>query len=188
MEVDLSKFNNDWYKPGRGVAIRTLWYFINALFFINPLNTSSGIKVFLLRLFGAKIGQCVVLKPSINIKYPWLLEIGDNSWIGEGAWLDNLAQISIRKNCCISQGAYLCTGNHDWSDEAFCLVVKPICVEDGAWIGAKAMVLPGVIVKTHAIISAGSVMSSDAEPYTIYCGHPAVAINTRDVKESSTST
>jgi len=77
----------------------------------------------------------VVFKPSINVKYPWKLEIGDHSWIGEGAWLDSLAPIRIGSNCCISQGVYFCTGNHDWTDPAFGLIVKPIVIEDGAWVG-----------------------------------------------------
>ena len=173
MNTDLSKFNNSWYRPGRGFFVRLLWHFTNALFLQNPLNPSSGLKKVLLRLFGAKIGQGVVLKPSINIKYPWNLEICEHSWIGEGVWLDSLAKISIGNNCCISQGVYFCTGNHDWSDPAFGLVVKPIVIEDGAWVGARATVLPGVTVKSHAIVSAGSVLSKDAEAFTIYVGNPA---------------
>ncbi len=137
MPVDLSTFDNFWYRPGRGLFIRILWHFINALFVYNHWNLSSGLKVKMLRLFGAKIGTGVVLKPGINVKYPWNLEIGDCSWIGENAWLDSLAPIKIGNNACISQGTYFCTGNHDWTDPAFGLIVKPIVVEDGAWVGAK---------------------------------------------------
>ena len=80
---------------------------------MNPLNPFSGLKVFLLQLFGAKVGKGVVIKPNVNIKYPWLLEIGDYTWIGERAWIDNLAQVKIGKNCCISQGAMLLCGNNN---------------------------------------------------------------------------
>jgi len=160
---------------------RVLWHFVNALFLQNPLNPSSGLKVFLLRLFGARIGAGVVLKPSLNIKYPWKLEIGDYSWIGEGAWLDSLAEIRIGNHCCVSQGAYFCTGNHDWTDPAFGLIVKPITLEDGAWIGAKATVLPGVTVRENAIISAGSVIGRDTEPGMVYVGNPAEALKERKV-------
>lgn len=150
MTVDLSTFNNSWYNPGRGFLIRTLWHFVNALFLQCPLNPSSKLKIIILRMFGAKIGEGVVLKPSINVKYPWNLVIGNYSWIGENAWLDSLAPITIGSNCCISQGVYFCTGNHDWTDPAFGLIVKPIIIEDGAWVGARATVLPGVTVKSHS--------------------------------------
>jgi putative colanic acid biosynthesis acetyltransferase WcaF len=180
--VDLSKFNNSWYKPGRGFLIRTVWHFVNAVFLQCPINPSSRLKVIVLRLFGAKIGQGVVLKPTINVKYPWNLEVGAYSWIGENSWLDSLAPIKIGSNACISQGVYFCTGNHDWSDPAFGLIVKPIVIEDGAWVGARATVLPGVTVKSHSIVAAGSVIAKDTEPYGIYVGNPAVKIKERKIR------
>ena len=182
MRVDLSKFNNAWYEPGRGPLLRLLWYVLNACLLQSSLNPSSGVKVRLLRLFGARIGVGVVLKPSLNVKYPWNLSIGDHSWIGEAVWLDSLAPILIGSNACISQGVYFCTGNHDWSDPAFGLVLKPIVIEDGAWVGARATVLPGVTVATHSIVSAGSVIAKDTEPYLVYAGNPAVAVKTRSIK------
>ena len=182
MQVDLSRFKNSWYKTGRGFGIRGAWYILNCLFFKSSLVHSSLLKTVLLCFFGAKIGKGVVLKPSINVKYPWNLEVGNNSWIGECVWLDSLAPITIGHNCCLSQGAYICTGNHDWSDPAFSLIVKPIIIEDGAWIGAKAVVLPGVTISTHSVVTAGSVISKTTQPYTIYCGNPAVPIKTRTIK------
>jgi putative colanic acid biosynthesis acetyltransferase WcaF len=183
VQVDLSTFNNSWYNPGRGFFIRILWHFVNAVFLQSPLNPSSRLKVSILRLFGACIGTGVILKPSINVKYPWNLTIGDYSWIGENAWLDSLAPITIGSSACISQGVYLCTGNHDWSDPAFGLIVKPIVIEDGAWVGARATVLPGVTVKSHSIVAAGTVIAIDTEPYMIYAGNPAVAVKERKIRE-----
>jgi putative colanic acid biosynthesis acetyltransferase WcaF len=185
--VDLSKFSNSWYNPGRGYFLRALWYVINVLLLQNPLNPSSRQKICVLRLFGAKIGKGVVLKPGINVKYPWNLEVGDYSWIGENAWLDSLAPIKIGNHACISQGAYLCTGNHDWSDPVFGLIVKPIIVEDGAWVGARTTILPGVIVATHSVVVAGSVVVKDTEPYIIYAGNPAVAVKTREIRTKNHS-
>ena len=112
MNTDLSHYDNSWYNQGKGGFIRIVWYFINVLFFINPLNPFSCIKVRLLRLFGAKIGKGVVIKPKVNIKYPWRLEVGNYTWIGENAWIDNLANVKIGNNVCISQGAMLLCGNH----------------------------------------------------------------------------
>ena len=97
MNTDLSHYDNSWYNPGKGGFIRIVWYFINVLFFINPLNPFSCIKVRLLRLFGAKIGKGVVIKPKVNIKYPWRLEVGNYTWIGENAWIDNLANVKITR-------------------------------------------------------------------------------------------
>lgn len=83
MQADLSKYNNSWYKPGANAFVRFCWYFVNILFFINPLNPFSGVKVFLLRMFGAKLGKGVIIKPSVNIKYPWkFLPVGNYVWIG----------------------------------------------------------------------------------------------------------
>lgn len=179
MPVDLSKFNNSWFNPGKGLPIRTVWYFINAIFLQNPLNPSSNLKIILLRWFGARIGVGVNLKPSINIKYPWNLEIGDYTWIGEGVWLDSLGKITIGNNCCISQGVYLCTGNHNWTDPAFGLVVKPITVEDGVWVGARAIILPGVNLGSHSVVTGGSSVSVNTKPYMIYVGNPAQLVRER---------
>jgi putative colanic acid biosynthesis acetyltransferase WcaF len=180
--VYLSKFDNTWYNPGRGLLVRVLWYLANAVFLQSPLNPSSKLKVIILRLFGAKIGDGVVLKPSINVKYPWNIEIGNYSWIGENSWLDSLAMISIGKNVCISQGVYLCTGDHDSTDPAFGLIVKPIIIEDGAWVGARATILPGVTVKSHTIVAAGSVIAKDTEPFGIYVGSPGEKIKEREIR------
>lgn len=180
--VDISNYNNDWYNPGAGLLKRTLWYFVNVLFFLNPFNPVSSIKVLLLRLFGAKIGTGVVIKPAVNIKYPWLLEIGNNVWIGEEVWIDNLTEVILKDSVSISQGAMLLTGSHDYKEPTFDLIVGKIYVEEGAWIGAKAIVCPSVICATHSVLAAGSVATSNLEPYTIYQGNPAIAKRKRIIK------
>lgn len=178
-QTDLSKFNNSWYSPRRGVLIRILWYFINAIFFKASWNLSSGLKVILLRVFGAKVGKGVNIKPCVNIKYPWNLSIGDYSWIGENVWIDNLAYVEIGSNVCISQGALLLCGNHDYKSIMFDLMTGEIHIEDGAWVGAMSVVCPGVTLRSHAVLSVGSVASSDLEQYAIYKGNPAVKIRDR---------
>ena len=99
--VSIKDYDNSWYRPG-GAVKRLLWYFVNVLFFLNPFNPFSGIKVRLLRLFGAQVGVGVNIKPNVNIKYPWLLEIGDYSWIGENVWIDNLVH---RDQCLHKSGS-----------------------------------------------------------------------------------
>lgn len=178
MKTDLSRYENSWYHPG-GKIKRLAWYLTNVLFFINPLNPFSGIKVCLLRLFGAKIGIGVNIKPCVNVKYPWLLEVGDYSWIGENVWIDNLAKVKIGNNVCISQGAMLLCGNHNYKKTTFDLMIGEITLEDGSWIGAQSVVCPGVTVHTHAVLSVGSVACHDLEAYGVYQGSPAVKVRER---------
>jgi putative colanic acid biosynthesis acetyltransferase WcaF len=178
-KVDNSSFNNSWYQPGGNPLKRVLWYLINGLVLINPLNPFSSLKIAVLRLFGAQIGKGVVIKPAVNIKYPWRLSIGDHSWIGENVWIDNLADVQIEKNVCISQGAMLLTGNHNYKKTTFDLIVKEIILEDGVWIGAHSVVCPGVTCKSHAVLSVNSVATNDLDAFTIHQGNPATAVRER---------
>lgn len=181
MKTDLSKFDNSWYNPGNPVK-RVFWYFTNVLILKNTWNPFCGLKKFCLRLFGAKIGKGVVIKPGVNIKYPWKLEIGDYVWIGENVWIDNLAMVRIGDHSCISQGALLLCGNHNYKRVTFDLIVGEINLEDGVWIGAKCIVTGGVRCGSHAFLTAASVASSSLEPYKIYRGNPAEIIKDREIK------
>jgi putative colanic acid biosynthesis acetyltransferase WcaF len=183
--TQLNKVNNASYRTNINIGTSTikqvLWYFVNVLFFKNPINISSGSKVVLLRMFGATIGKGVVIKPAVNIKYPWKLKIGDYSWIGEDVWIDNLANVTIGDNVCVSQGALLLCGNHNYKKETFDLMLGEIILEEGVWIGAKSVVCADVKCASHAVLSISSVASSNLEAYTIYRGNPAVAIKIRDI-------
>lgn len=182
--VDLSLYNNNWFKStiGANKLKQTLWYFINVIFFINPFNPSSAIKCWLLRCFGATLEKGVVVKPGVNIKYPWKLKIGANTWIGENVWIDNLTDVAIGKNVCISQGAMLLTGNHNYKKTTFDLMVKQITIEDGVWLGAQTVVCPGVTAFSHSVLTVGSVATQNLEEYTIYSGNPAIAIKPRAIE------
>lgn len=138
----------------------------------------------LLHLFGAKIGKGVVIKSGVNIKYPWNLSIGDYSWIGENVWIDNLVQVTVGSNVCISQGAMLLCGNHNYKRQTFDLIVKPIVIEDGVWVGAQSTVCPGVTMHSHSVLSVGSIASKDLMPFSIYRGNPAVKVVERVMVES----
>ena len=179
ISTDLSQYDNSWYHPGGGAAKRLAWYFVNVLFFLNPFNPFSGLKVRLLRLFGARAGKGVVVKPGVNIKYPWLLEIGDYAWIGENVWIDNLARVRIGSNVCISQGAMLLCGNHNYKKPTFDLMIGEITLEDGSWVGAQSVVCPGVTLHTHAVLGVNSVANHDLDAYGIYLGNPAIKMRKR---------
>ena len=170
--MKLKYFNNEWYKPGNLVK-RLLWYFINFIFFNRYWFPFSSIKVVILKLFGAKVGRHVVIKPKVKIKYPWNVSLGNFVWIGEGVWLDSLGKITIGNNVCISQGVYLLTGNHNYKINSFDLIVDNINIEDGVWIGAKSIVCPGVTCYQSAVLSVGSVATKDLESFSIYQGNPA---------------
>jgi putative colanic acid biosynthesis acetyltransferase WcaF len=179
--INLSKFDNSWYKPGNSIK-RFIWYFKNLFVFKSSIPWPNSLKILALRLFGAKVGKGVLIKPCVNLKYPWFLEIGDNVWIGEGVWIDNLGKVKIGNNVCISQGVLLLCGNHNYKKSSFDLIIGNITLEDGVWIGAKAIVCPGVIMKSHSMLTVGSVLIKDAEAYTIYQGNPAVPVKKRIIE------
>ena len=170
----LDRYNNAWYQPGKPLPIRLLWYFVNALIFQSALFPINALKVGLLRVFGAKVGEGVTIKPSVNIKYPWRLNIGNHVWIGEGVWIDNLADVSIGSHSCISQEALLLTGSHNYKKPTFDLIVRSISLEEGVWIGAKAVVCPGIICGSHSVLSVSSVATSNIQANKIYQGNPAI--------------
>jgi putative colanic acid biosynthesis acetyltransferase WcaF len=184
MNVDLSRFDNRAFKRGSGRLQEALWLLVRlGLFELCPFGCYA-IKATVLRLFGAKVGQGVVIKPGVKITFPWKLELGDQVWLGEECWLLNLDRITIGSHVCISQRAMLCTGSHNYSSPTFDLVVKPIRVETGSWIAAHAWVGPGVAVGEHAVLGAGAVATRDLEPRGIYQGNPAVKTRVREIRAS----
>jgi putative colanic acid biosynthesis acetyltransferase WcaF len=175
----LDQFNNAHFHRGASRAKELLWMLCSSLFFRHSLAIGNGLKISLLRLFGAQIGLGVLIKPAVTIKFPWKLRIGNHVWIGENVWIDNLDTVILGSHVCISQGALLLCGNHNYKSPAFDLITGPITLEDGAWVGAKAIVCPGVTVGSHAVLTAGSVAAHDLDAYTIYSGHPAEAVRER---------
>ena len=182
LDSDLSAFSPGKFDKGAGILKQTLWYFVNALLVRASWNPFMGIKIVLLKMFGAKIGKGLVIKNNVCIKFPWKLTLGDNVWLGEGCWIDNLDKVTIGNNVCISQGALLLTGNHDYTSKSFDYRNAPIIVEDGAWIGAKAVVCPGVTVRSHAVLTVASIVTKEMEAYGIYQGNPAKIIRKRIIK------
>jgi putative colanic acid biosynthesis acetyltransferase WcaF len=172
-QVNLARFDNSHYHPGRSGLWRALWYFAGLPLLRCEWITSSSIRATLLRLFGAQVGRDTVMRHGLKVKYPWHLIVGNRCWFGEGVWIDNLTTVTIGNDVCLSQAAYLCTGNHNWSDPAFGLIVKTIDLEDGAWAGARSILTPGVVLGRCAVAAAGSVIVHDIPDYEIHAGNPA---------------
>ena len=170
--MKLGEYNNDGYKRGAFLKV-IFWLLSSRIFFETFLPFPSAWKCFLLRIFGASIGNGVVIKPHVKIKYPWLLKISNDVWIGEQVWIDNLGLVRIHDNVCISQGAYILTGSHNYSKSSFDLIVKPVELKEGCWIGAKSIVCPGVVCNRLSVLTVGSVATSNLEDGSVYQGNPA---------------
>lgn len=182
-KVNLASFTTGNFDKGAGGMKQALWFFVSAMFVRASWNPFMGIKIFLLRAFGAKIGRGLVIKNNVTVKFPWKLTLGDNCWLGEHCWIDNLDYVVIGSNVCISQGAMLLTGNHDYTEASMPYRNAPIRIEDGAWIGAQATVCPGVTAHMQSILTVGSVATKDMDENCIYQGNPAVCIRKRIIKE-----
>ena len=183
LKTTLDQYDNSGYQPGGNPITRLLWYFVNSLIFRSALFPINSLKVRLLRGFGATVGRGVTIKPAVNIKYPWRLRVGDHVWIGEQVWIDNLADVVLGNHVCLSQGAMLLTGSHHYKRPTFDLITGKITLEDGVWIGAQAVVCPGVVGQSHSVLSVHSVATSPLEAYTIYQGNPAVPKRKRVIQE-----
>ena len=167
--VRLDLFVSSDFDKGAGVIKRISWYFVNALFVRASWNPFMRMKIMLLRAFGAKIGKGLIIKNNVTIKFPW------NSWV------DNLDYVTIGSNVCVSQGALLLTGNHDYSVSSMPYRNATIVIEDGVWVGAAVVVCPGVTMHINSIATVGSVITKNTEVDGIYQGNPAVLVRKRKI-------
>ena len=177
--VDLSRYSPGQFDRGAGVVKEGLWLLTSFVLFRLCPFSFSALKCFVLRAFGAKVGENVTIKPQVKITFPWKLTVGDHVWLGEECWLLNLECITIGSHVCISQRAFLCTGSHDYKSVRFDLITKPITLENGAWLGAGCWIGPGVTVGAHAVLTAGSVVAKNLEANGIYRGNPAELVKQR---------
>jgi putative colanic acid biosynthesis acetyltransferase WcaF len=180
-----TRVRNDLFDPSRGLnrgratAVEGLWYLVKRIFFLSAMPWPSRLRVWWLRRFGAEVGTGVVIKPRVNIHLPWKLVLGDHSWIGEEVFILNFEPVTIGAHACISQRAFLCTGNHNYRDPAMSYRNKPIAIGAGAWIGALSFVGPGVVVGVDAVATAGSMVLGDLPAGMVCSGNPCVPMKSR---------
>lgn len=177
-QLDRYRLPSDWH-PGASVLVRTLWFCVGAPLLSASLLPGSPWRVALLRAFGARIGSSCRLKPGLRVKFPWRLVVGHHCWLGEDAWLDNLAPITLGDRVCLSQGVYLCTGNHNFRSPGFDLQLGPITIGDDAWIAARAVLAPNALIGPGAMVALGAVVSGSVPAGAIMRGNPAVVVGQR---------
>ena len=177
----LDKFNLPNGFRGRNAIIVQLWWFVQATLFRLSPQFMYGWRRFLLRLFRAKIGKKVIIRPTVKITYPWKVKIGDYSWIGDNVTLYSLGNIEIGKNTVISQKSYLCTGSHDYTKNDFPIYAKKISIEDECWIATDVYIAPGIKIGKGAVIGARSSVFNNLKGRKIYIGSPAKFVKNRDI-------
>jgi len=181
----MTRVRNDLFDPSRGLdrgrpfLVVALWFLVRGFIFLTPLPIPSPARRGVLRLFGARIGKGVVIKPQVKIHFPWKLAIGDFAWIGEEVFILNFEPVTIGAHCCLSQRAFLCAGSHDYRHPQMPYRNQPIAIQDGAWVGAQVFVAPGVTVGTDAVVTAGSVVTKNLPDGMICSGNPCVVVRFR---------
>ena len=168
----------DWH-PGASLLVRTCWFCLGSPLLSARWLPGSAWRVQLLRAFGAGIGRHCRLKPGLRVKFPWRLQVGEACWLAEDAWLDNLSHITLGDRVCLSQGVYLCTGNHNFRSPGFDLRLGPITIGDDAWIAARAVLAPNAQIGPGAVVAIGAVVSGAVPAGAIMRGNPAILVGYR---------
>ena len=164
---------------GKSIITVQLWFIINATLFRFSPRIVNKWRKFLLIIFGAKVGTNVLIRPSAKILYPWNLEIGNYSWIGDNVTIYNMGKIQIGNNTVISQKSYLCSGSHDHNKPTFDIFAKPIHIGNEVWIAADVFVAPDVTIGDGTVIGYRSTVSKNLPPNMICIGNPAKPVKNR---------
>ena len=176
---DLKSFRLPANFRGRSAWVVQVWWIVQATLFRASPQALYGWRRFLLRLFGCSLGKGVLVRPTVEITYPWKVSIGDYSWIGHDVTLYSLGDIHIGSNVVVSQGSYLCAASHDMQSPSFDICDKPICVEDEVWIAADVFVSPGARIGHGAVVGARSTVLHDLPPMMVSFGNPARPVRPR---------
>jgi putative colanic acid biosynthesis acetyltransferase WcaF len=176
---DLNSFSVPESFRGKSKIAVQLWWIVQATLFSWSPQFLYGWRTFLLRLFGAAIGNRVKIRSSVKITYPWKIKIGDYSWIGDDTMLYSLGDISIGSHVAIAHKVYLNTGGHEYARKTFDIFARPVVIEDQCWITTDVYVAPGVTIGKGTIVSARSSVLKDLPGGKICVGTPAKPIKDR---------
>ncbi len=178
-----SPFRSPWtLKQNIG---RALWMVTSAVLFRLSFHNWYAWRRLLLRIFGARIGSGVRVRPSVKIEIPWNLTIDDQAVVGDDAILYCLGPIYIGRRVVISQYAHLCAGTHDFDDPSFPLIKPPISVGDNCWIAADVFVGPDVRIGKGTVVGARSSVFKSLPENVIAVGNPAKVIRHRFDKSTT---
>jgi putative colanic acid biosynthesis acetyltransferase WcaF len=173
--IRLRDYDNSGFDRGASGWQEALWVAVKCLFFLSPWPLPNGVRIGLLRAFGAKIGERVVIRSRVNITFPWRLTLGNDIWIGEEVLVLTLAPVVVESDVCLSQRVFICTGSHDFRKETFDLITKPVTIRGGTWIAAGAFIAPGVEIGAGSVVSAGAVLFDSVPEGSLVRGNPATA-------------
>ena len=168
---------------GRSGLVVQLWWIIDFFFFKLSPQFMYGWRRWLLKLFGAKIGVGVIIRPTVSITYPWKVSIGDYSWIGDDVVLYSLGEIKIGKNAVVSQKSYICSASHDYGKSDFPIWSKKVTIEDECWLATDVYVAPGVTIGQGTVIGARSSVFKDLPSGKVCTGCPAKIIKDREYEK-----
>jgi putative colanic acid biosynthesis acetyltransferase WcaF len=165
--IDLSKAPGERKAWDRPTWVVYLWAFCELMFVTNPFQPSSDVRARVLRLFGAKIGDGVIMRPRLRVKFPWNLSVGARSWIGEDVWIHNQDRIEIGCDVVVSQGSFLTTGTHAFRTD-MALETRPVVIEDGVWITTRCVVLAGSRIRRSALVLPNTVVRGEVPEGTLF--------------------
>lgn len=163
---------------------RAIWN-ITYLILFRPfsLRIFKKWRIFILRIFGAKVSWSSMINSSVKIWAPWNLEVGDYSCLGQRVNCYNQGLVSLKNNVTVSQDCSLCASSHDYTSKYHTLFLSPIVINDKAWIAAEAFVGPGVSIGEGSVIGARSSVFKDVASWVVVGGNPAKLIKKRVIKD-----
>ena len=180
--VGLITYDISRYNRGKPKWYVMLWWLVQAIAFPLSLHNFNFFRRFLLRLFGAKIGRGVIIRPSARFTFPWKVKIGDYSWIGDDVMFYSLDRITVGSHSVISQKTYLCTGSHDIQNPSFNLITAPIEIGNGTWIATDCFIAPGAKIGSNSVIGVRSNVMKNIDSQKVAWGNPCRSQYSRTIK------
>lgn len=135
------------------------------------------------RLGGVKLGRRARIHFGARFFFPQGIRIGQGSLVGEFAFLDGRGGLTIGEEVDIASQVLFYTSEHDVHSEDMRTVEEPVMVGNHVFIGARAIILPGVTIGAGAVVAAGAVVTKDVSPKTVVAGVPARPIGPRRIKK-----